>query len=343
MSRRNCGTQHLCSVIVVAVLASAGGGSAAEKILFSDDFNDMSEAGWTTIAGYILDSPVPFPRGQSDEEWADDTFTDNSYFKDGNGRLFLDARAWEAHVTIVAGDPNWTDVVIEADVGHIFDPRFAMEDNIKRARRKHAKLTKSASGFQEPDGRLITGKSPLTQRDYRVYGLYGRVQVPDLPETWGNHAFYSFELGRNRSSDKKGSRLSIRKRIVSGYHVTAYADLPGQTTSASKIKWGGHSDCYYLKQIYLTNEQMANANVWGKTDHPSTKTIHLRFEIRGSGPVRLKGTATFPYGKSVTIEATDHNWDGKGYITHGRAWLWAFETLMWADNFKVIGVSEKEK
>ena len=169
MSRRNCGTRHLCSVIVVAVLASAGGGgSAAEKILFSDDFNDMSEAGWTTIAGYILDSPVPFPKRQSDEEWADDTFTDNSYFKDGNGRLFLDARAWEAHVSIVAGDPNWTDVVIEADVGHIFDPRFAMEDNIKRARRKHAKLiTRGRAG-------LWAFETPMWADNFKVIDVSGR-------------------------------------------------------------------------------------------------------------------------------------------------------------------------
>ena len=82
MRRRNYGPQLLCGVVLIAVIASAGDRAPAGKILFFDNFNDLSEAGWTTITGYLFDSPVPFPKGQSDEEWADDTFTDNGYFKD---------------------------------------------------------------------------------------------------------------------------------------------------------------------------------------------------------------------------------------------------------------------
>lgn len=166
----------------------------ADELLFSDDFNDGSFAGWTFLegerrSGSIVPggSPADFGNG---ELWVGPhtvlrplgdsrASTTTGIRRDPrtgalhgelngvpveigvfDGRLRLRAGSRGLHIVAAAGDPEWTDYRVDADV-------YSFEDSCRQAM--------DDSGFS--------------------FGVYGRLDVPNLPETMGEHSFVSAEFG----------------------------------------------------------------------------------------------------------------------------------------------------
>ena len=83
-----------------------------------------------------------------------------------NGRFRLRSSYKQHHIIIVAGDPNWTDYQVDCDVF----------DKVDRVIMSNDHLT-------------------LTEPNYKKFGIFGRVNVPNLPVTMGEHTELGVEFG----------------------------------------------------------------------------------------------------------------------------------------------------
>ncbi len=163
------------------------------RVLFFDDFDDHSLAGWTFLVGHrgnaaAIDSfygekwvgpglrwKHKYPRskrgtrGRLNRDKATGNYggvLDGARLEIGvyNGRFRLRCNRLWHHVTVVAGDPNWQDYQVECDVYNYLDRALLLPELI-------------------------------AQPNYQEFGLYGRVHVPNLPETKGEHSLIAVEFG----------------------------------------------------------------------------------------------------------------------------------------------------
>ncbi|HIA69930.1 TPA: hypothetical protein EYN98_28600 [Candidatus Poribacteria bacterium] len=153
------------------------------EVLFSEDLDDESLAGWMFLQG-VQDS-----RPDGTETWIAPNYVFRwdsravhrakrnpetglyrfkhrdrktlSEFGVVNGRLRLRTSRVLQPITAVIGDPEWTDYQIDVDLFTFSDPSNPIE----------------------------------RRRNYLKFGPYGRVLIPNFPETKGEHSFVSVEVG----------------------------------------------------------------------------------------------------------------------------------------------------
>ncbi|HID75787.1 MAG TPA: hypothetical protein EYP56_07295 [Planctomycetaceae bacterium] len=80
-------------------------------------------------------------------------------------------RLWH-HLTTVAGNPSWENYQVERDAWKLKD-----------------------KALDEPEF-----PERIAQEDYRGFGIYGRVRVPSLPETAGEHSLMAVEFGASSNA-----------------------------------------------------------------------------------------------------------------------------------------------
>ena len=155
------------------------------ELLFQDGFEDGSLAGWIFLIGAQSEvrrggweawiaptNVVSYDDKRTIREMERDPKTGLYRFDHANhrsvseigiinGRLRMRSSRLHRHVTAVIGDPEWTDYQIDVDLYTFSDPT-------------------------NPDAR---------RGNYLKQGPYGRVHVPNLPETQGEHSFIAVEIG----------------------------------------------------------------------------------------------------------------------------------------------------
>ena len=169
------------------------------EVLFRDDFDDGSMAGWTFLEGERnLKEPPPAGVGfdfemlwigphstlKNDRGFAGEPPTttltrdpetglytarhNNTVIEIGAtaGRLRLRSSHALRHLTVVTGDPEWTDYQIDVDVYNMVDV-----------------------------------EQPHARANYLKFGPYGRVHVPNFPQTQGEHSFVAVEIGNFANYD----------------------------------------------------------------------------------------------------------------------------------------------
>lgn len=169
------------------------------EVLFTDNFDDGSLAGWTFLEGSrTLKKPPPVGIGfefemlwigphsvlENDRGFAGEPPTttltrdpqtglytgkhNNTVIEIGvaNGRLRLRSSHALRHITVVTGDPEWTDYQLDVDVYNMVDV-----------------------------------EQPHARANYLKFGPYGRVHVPNFPETQGEHSLVGVEIGNYANYD----------------------------------------------------------------------------------------------------------------------------------------------
>ena len=268
------------------------------SVLMQEDFDDGSLAGWTFLQG----EAEPLPGGM--EKWMSPTRafiaagppggepvigkptrdpTTGIYFRIDqgsapdqrstwfgvvDGKLRLKTSSIHQHLTVVGGDPQWTDYQVEVE------------------------LTNSASRIRE---------EPPKWWNYLKFGLYGRVHIPQFPETRGEHSFVAAEIGdyANEGYTASDHALQIRAK---------YPEPPILNRDHSR---------------WLRTTKILDYDAWHV---PHQQTFHLTARYFGNhvelwieGQKMLSG-----------IIPTDHPG-----VRRGRIGLWTFETWCDFDNIKV--------
>ena len=262
------------------------------KVLFFEDFEDGSLAGWTFLQG------VQDPRPDGTETWIAPNYvfrwdsravhkaklnpkTGLYYFKHRdretlsefgivNGRLRLRTSRVLQHITAVIGDPEWTNYQIDVDLFTFSDP-----------------------------------SNPTERRgNYLKFGPYGRVHVPNFPETKGEHSFVSVEVdtfGNYDLSERSFGNSAIQIRCK-------YPEHPVVSRDHSRV---------------LRKTKILDFDAWsfkdGKKLHLTAKFYNSQVEGWIDGEKVLEGTIP-----------VDHPGAAKGRIA-----LWTFETWSEFDNLKV--------
>jgi len=283
-------------------------GHKTAEVLFSDDFNDGSLAGWTFLEGErgfwgipVKDHPFNV---WNDETWVGPKSVLRNKLPTGkenpptrmerdpntgvlrglrnglpieigvfNGRLRLRGGHYWLHIIAVAGDPEWTDYQIDLDVYNFND-------------------------------RAFEGKADLGQVNYLKFGPYGRLTVPNMPETKGEHSFVAVEFGTFGNYDVSemtfgNSAFQIRCKY-----------------SESPLVWRDHS-------VLLRQTRILDYQAW---PIPQEKKIHLTAVYFGR---HVEG-----WIDGVKIVESEIPEDHPG-AKQGRIGLWAFETWCEFDNVKV--------
>ena len=186
------------------------------EVLMSEDFDDGSLAGWTFLQG----ESEPLPGGM--EKWMSPTHAvvagapaggkpvigrpsqdpeSGLYFKldkDSapdqrstwfgvvDGRLRLKTSSIHQHLTVVGGDPEWTNYQVDVD------------------------LSNAASRIRA---------EPVAWWNYLKFGLYGRVHVPNFPEARGEHSFVAAEIGDYANEGYTATDHALQIRVK-------YPELP---------------------------------------------------------------------------------------------------------------------
>ncbi len=280
------------------------------EVLFTDDFNDGSLAGWTFLTGRHGFTEPPLNR-DIDVMWiGPHTVLDNNmkfagepptvalernpksglYFARHNnttiefgvveGRLRMRSSHIHRHFTLVTGDPQWTDYQIDLDVFNMLD-------------------------IEQPHAR----------RNYKKFGPYGRVSVPNFPETRGEHSFVGVEFGNFANYD-----LSEGTFGNSAFQIRCKYPEP-------LTVWRDHSRLLRLTKIL-------DFQPW---PIPEKKKIHITARYFGD---YVEGLID---GKKVLEGRIPHDHPG---VEKGRIALWAFETWVEFDNVKVtrlVAADEKDK
>ena len=271
--------------------------------LFRDDFNDHSFAGWVFLQGEQDPLPGGFERWMSPRyvllggleadgrlrigKPALDPRTGLFFKKDDggnpydpdaegrdtwigvrNGRLQLRTSSILQHLTVVSGDPEWTDYQIDVDLYNYRSP---------------------------------LKKSPEQWWNYLKCGIYGRVQVPNLPETRGEHSFVAVEIGDYANEGNTASDHAIQIRVK-------YPENP--IVSRDHSRW-------------LRYTKILDYDAW-KVPQDTRIQIRARFmENRVEGWINGKRMLT-------GIIPSDHPG-----VRSGRIGLWTFETWAEFDNVRV--------
>ncbi len=273
------------------------------KLLYSDDFDDGSIAGWIFLDGgrgfmeaphnqwidetwvgpqSVLRNKLPSGEEKASSRMVYDPKTGVLHgIRNGtpieigvfNGRLRMRSGHYWQHITAVTGDPEWTNYQIDLDIYNFNDPAFS-------------------------------GKGDLGQVNYLKFGPYGRVTVPNLPETEGEHSFVSVEFGTFGNYDV--SEMTFGNNA---FQIRCKYPEP-------KPVWRDHS-------VLLRTTRVLDYEPWAI---PLEKKIHLTAKYWGR---HVEGWID---GKKVLegIIPADHPGAMKGRIA-----LWAFETWAEFDNIRV--------
>ena len=262
------------------------------EVLLTDDFDDGSLAGWMFLEG------TQGPRSGGSENWMSSTYvkrysrepaatmqrhpdTGLFYFKHSdretisefgiiNGRLRLRTSRVLQHITAVIGDPQWTDYQIDVDMFTFDEP----------------------TNPKEREG------------NYLKFGPYGRVHVPNLPGTQGEHSFVAVEGGTFGNYDLSegalgNSAIQIRCK---------YAESPVISRDRGKM---------------FRTTKILDFDSWtfedGKKVHLTAKFFGRRVEGWIDGRMVLEGQIPPDHPGAV----------------RGRIALWTFETWSEYDNLRV--------
>ena len=295
------------------------------EVLFVDDFNDGSLAGWTFLEGErgffhmpqeqkrvaqeknpnwvhawndetwvgpgsVIHNVLPDGTKSPDSRVAQDLTTGMFHGeKDGtpiefgvvNGRLRLRGGRYWLHLVAVAGDPEWTDYQLDVDMYNFNDPALA--------------------GKGEP---VPTLNNNLGQVNYRKFGPYGRLNVPNLPYTSGEHSFVSVEFGIFGNYD-------VAQSVFGNDAFQIRCKYP-----ESPLVWRDHS-------VLLRQTRILDYQPW---PIPQEKPIHMTAKYFGRHVEGwIDGT------KIIEGEIPEDHPGAKS----GRIGLWTFETWCEFDNVKV--------
>ena len=269
------------------------------EVLFTDDFDDGSLAGWTFLVGErgLKKEPIGTqfdviwigPHSTVDNELHGKDEADTVrmalnpetglYYAHRNdteieigvvdGRLRMRSSNIWAHLTAVTGDPQWTDYQIDVDMINRVDKEL-----------------------------------PHARANYEKFGPYGRVHVPNFPETQGEHSFVGVEFGNFANYDVSegtfgNSAFQIRCK---------YPEQP--------VVWRDHSRM-------LRKTKILDYDAWPIPQH---KKIHLTARYFGN---QVEGWID---GKKILAAEIPADHPG---IHNGRMALWTFETWAEFDNVKV--------
>jgi hypothetical protein len=273
------------------------------EVLFFDDFDDGSLAGWA-----FLEGERGFP-GARLHPWNDETWVGPGSLlrnlassgderpatlirrdpatgawrgeKNGlpveigvfDGRLRFRGGHYWLHIIGVAGDPEWTDYQIDLDMYNFNDPAFE-------------------------------GRGDLGQVNYQKFGPYGRVTVPNFPETSGEHSAVAVEIGNFANYDVSemtfgNSASQIRCK---------YPEAP--------FVWRDHS-------VLLRTTRILDFEPWAV---PLATRIHLTAVYFGR---HVEGWID---GRKILEGEIPEDHPG---AARGRIGLWTFETWAEFDNVKV--------
>lgn len=280
------------------------------KVLFSDDFNDGSTSGWTLLKGARPGTPKEDGAyGLWGEIWmADGVAWKNAYFDQAgtigrlsrgkaglltgerdstqvqigvyDGRLRLRSNHLLQHTTIVAGNPNWTDYQVDVDMINRGD-------------------------------RLVDTPELIAQDDYRLFGVLGRVAVPNLPKTEGEHCEIGIEFGNY--SNLGATWIPVGRSTVQIRLKTADADS-GRDAA--------------------TRERKTKILDFQTYDVSKDRSIHVTAKFMGS---HVEGWIDGKkYVEGVIPESN------RSRFERGRIALWVFETFAEFDNVKVTELVRKD-
>ena len=271
--------------------------------LFRDDFDDHSFAGWVFLQGeqdplpggferwmspryVLLDGPGPDGKLRIGKPAQDpvtglffkkddggDPYDPNAEGRDTwigvrNGRLQLRTSSILQHLTVVSGDPEWSDYQIDVDLYNY------------RSRLK---------------------KSPEQWWNYLKCGIYGRVQVPNMPETRGEHSFVAVEIGDYANEGNTVSDHAIQIRVK-------YPENPVVVRDHSR---------------WLRYTKILDYDAWKV---PQDTRIQIRARFVGN---RVEGWIN---GKRMLTGIIPSDHPG---VRSGRIGLWTFETWAEFDNVRV--------
>ncbi len=157
------------------------------------------------------------------------------------------------------------------------------------------------TNFNDP---ALAGRAPLGQVDYLKFGPYGRLSVPNLPETHGEHSFVGVEFGTFGNYDVSeltfgNSACQIRCK---------YPEAP--------LVWRDHS-------VLLRTTRILDYHAW---PIPQEEVIHVTAKYFGR---RVEGWIN---GKKILESEIPADHPG---ASKGRFGLWAFESWVEFDNVKV--------
>ncbi|MEO2048945.1 MAG: hypothetical protein ABGX16_20500 [Pirellulales bacterium] len=269
------------------------------EVLFTDNFDDGSLAGWTFLVGERGFKKEPFNQ-QFDVIWiGPNSMVDNELHGTGeletvkvamnsqpglyhahrndteieigvvDGRLRLRSSNIWAHLTAVTGDPQWTDYQIDVDMINLVDKEL-----------------------------------PHARANYMKFGPYGRLRVPNMPETRGEHSFVGVEFGNFANYD-----VSEETFGNAAFQIRCkYPEEP--------VVWRDHSRM-------LRKTKILDYHAWSIPQH---KQIHLTAKYFGN---QVEGWID---GKKVLSAEIPADHPG---IKNGRIALWTFETWVEFDNVQV--------
>ena len=281
------------------------------ETLFTDDFEDGSLAGWVFLEGErgFREPSDDAERVRKLESWNDVIWVGpasvlRNVMPDGkenpstrmvpdpqtgmlsgllngtpieigvaDGRLRLRGGHYWLHLVAVAGDPQWTDCQIDVDVYNFNDPAFE-------------------------------GKNDLGQVNYLKFGPYGRLNVPNLPQTRGEHSFVGVEFG-----------------TFGNYDVSEMTF--GNSAFQIRCKYPEPPQVWRDQSVLLRSTRILDYQAW---PIPQEKKIHLRAKYFGR---RVEGWID---GRKILEGEIPEDHPG---AKSGRFALWAFETWTEFDNVTV--------
>ncbi|MFV2067058.1 MAG: hypothetical protein ACC645_08760 [Pirellulales bacterium] len=277
------------------------------EVLFTDDFDDGSLAGWTFLVGdhgftkppmnhefdvlwigpgSTLENSMGFEGEPPTTTLARDPKTglytckhNNTVIEIGvaDGRLRLRSSHVWRHLTVVTGDPEWTDYQIDVDVINRVDKE-----------QRHARA------------------------NYVKFGPYGRVHVPNFPETRGEHSFVGVEFGNFANYD-------VSEETFGNLAFQIRCKYPEPLTV-----WRDHSRLLRLTKIL-------DYEAWPVPQH---QKIHMTARFMGN---RVEGHID---GRKILEGWIPRDHPG---VARGRIALWAFETWAEFDNVRVTRLVPAEK
>lgn len=281
------------------------------RVLFSDNFDDGSMSGWTLLKGARRHTPEDGAYGfvPGREIWmAEGISWKNDYFDQAGtigrlnrdrfgrligernstqiqigvygGRLRLRSNHLWQHATILAGNPNWTDYQVDVDM---FD-----------------RLDKE---IYEPRG--------IAHEDYKTFGVFGRVTVPNLPNTKGEHCEIGVEFGSYSNMD--ATTDNVNRDTIQIRLKTPDAD-------------GGRDWATCIRKTKILDFQTYEV--------PKDRPIHVSAKFLGN---RVEGWIDGKKYVEGTIPASNAS-----QFERGRIGLWVFETFAEFDNIKVTELVRQE-